>query len=223
MPTTSAVTPSCAMGCGGTRSWRSVGCRSPRPGTTSRPVASGWRTTCVAPAPYEPASKSANSSLTSTHVRGWETGGLWLEEHFEAAGGDAQADGAEDGEVGDVQEHGPGELTGGEAALERDALVERRATHDPLQPRRVLREREERRREQEHRDQCEVHEVEVGPRPHEGRRRDTRPRERERDQDRSREREDRPPRADQSHEQHRDEEDGGVDAASDQRPQELAA
>ena len=65
--------------------------------------------------------------------------GLRLEELAEAAGGDAEADGAEDGEVGDVEEHRPGQLPGGEAALEHDALVERRDTGRPLQPGRVLR------------------------------------------------------------------------------------
>src|SRR5215207_1954706 len=156
MRTISARTHTIVTARAATRSWDWAGVRLLRPPTTYELAGGVSLSTCAERS--EPASAEANSSPLSTHVRPRETS-LRLEEHLQAAGGDLEADGAEDGEVGDVHEHAPGELAGGEAALEGDALVERRAPHDPLQPRGVLGEREERRREEEHRDHGEVHEV----------------------------------------------------------------
>ena len=109
-----------------------------------------------------------------------------------------------------------------EVAHQVDAVVERRQRQDPLDCRRILVERHERRREEEHRQREELDEREVGPRAHQRHRREPERRERGADQQRGRHREDRPPGLEQPEREHDHDERDRVDRAAHQGEDRLA-
>ena len=66
-------------------------------------------------------------------------------------------------EVRDIEERPRRHMAEREVTDERDPVVERREAHDPLDRRRIHRDREERRAEEEHRHEDELDALEVLP------------------------------------------------------------